>query len=56
MSERASRLRAQYSIKTPDAIQIAGALVCGADKFLTNDADLKRVTEIDILVVDDFIP
>lgn len=56
ISERASKLRAQYSIKTPDAIQIAGALVYGADKFLTNDADLKRITEINILVVDEFVP
>lgn len=34
ISERASALRAQYGLKTPDAIQIAGALIYGADVFL----------------------
>ncbi len=48
-------LRAQYGIKTPDALQFAGALFHGATKFVTNDADLKKVIEIDVLVIDDFI-
>lgn len=55
ISENAARLRAQYGIKTPDALQFAGALVYGATKFVTNDADLKKVTEIEVLVIDDFI-
>jgi predicted nucleic acid-binding protein len=55
ISEKAARLRAQHAIKTPDALQIASALVHGAKKFVTNDADLKNITEIDILVIDDFI-
>ena len=34
-------LRAKYSIKTPDAIQLATAKYCSADYFLTNDFKLK---------------
>lgn len=54
-SESASRLRAKYSIKTPDAIQIAVGLFHKATSFLTNDPSLKRVSEIDVLVLDDFL-
>jgi predicted nucleic acid-binding protein len=55
IAENASRLRAKYSLKTPDAIQIAGGVFYGADKFLTNDADLKKIQEIQVLVIDDFV-
>ncbi len=55
ISEIASKLRAKHSIKMPDALQIGTAVFYGADKFLTNDADLKRVKEIEVLVVDDFV-
>ncbi|MGB8507425.1 MAG: PIN domain-containing protein [Pyrinomonadaceae bacterium] len=50
---RASALRAKYSIRTPDALQIAAAISSGCEAFLTNDATLRRVTEISILVLDD---
>ncbi len=40
ISEMASKLRARYSIKTPDAIQIAVGVLYGATKFLSNDPDL----------------
>ena len=52
VSEMASRLRAKYSMRTPDALQIAVGILYGATKFLTNDPDLKRVSEIKILVLD----
>jgi predicted nucleic acid-binding protein len=51
----ASRLRAKYSMRTPDALQIAVGVLYGATKFLTNDPDLKRVSEIKILVLDDYL-
>jgi len=56
VSEMASRLRAKYSMKTPDAIQIAVGTLYGATKFLTNDPDLRRVSEIKILLLDDYLP
>ncbi len=36
VSELSSKLRAKYSIRTPDAIQIAVGIIYGADAFLTN--------------------
>ena len=55
ISERSAQLRATYGIKTPDALQIACALFYGAETFITNDADLRKVTDIEMLVVNDFI-
>ena len=54
VSEMASKLRAEYYIKTPDAIQIAVGVLHGADTFLTNDPALRKVRDIKVLVVDDF--
>jgi predicted nucleic acid-binding protein len=42
-------------MRTPDALQIAVGTLYGATKFLTNDPDLKRVSEIKILVLDDYL-
>ena len=55
VSEVASKIRAKYSIKTPDAIQIAVGILYGANRFLTNDPNLKKVSEIQVLIVDDFL-
>lgn len=49
---RAAELRAQYNLKTPDALQIAVAIEAECDAFLTNDLALQRVQEIRILVLD----
>jgi len=50
---RAAQLRAVYNLKTPDALQIATAILSGCDAFLTNDVGIKRVTEIRVLVLDE---
>ena len=55
VSEMSSKLRAKYSIRTPDAIQIAVGLLYRASKFLTNDSALKKVSDFDVLVLDDFL-
>ncbi len=55
IAERAAQLRAQYNLRTPDALQIATSLVAGCHAFLTNDIQLRRVTELRILVLNDFI-
>ena len=43
ISAEAARLRAQYSLRTPDAIHAATALAAGADLFVTNDRDLQKI-------------
>lgn len=56
IGKQAAEFRARYNITLPDALQIASALAAGSQAFLTNDASLKRVTEISILVLDEMSP
>jgi predicted nucleic acid-binding protein len=51
-AERGNR---ETTIKTPDAIQIAVGILYGASKFVTNDPDLKKVSDIEVHVLDDFL-
>jgi len=53
VAERAAEIRARYSIRTPDALQIAVATNAGCEAFLTNDRMLKRVSELRVLMLDD---
>jgi len=55
VSERAARLRAQYAIRTPDAIQIAVGLLYGASYFLSNDPSLGKISEIKVLILNDYL-
>jgi len=55
VSELSSKLRAKYSIRTPDAIQIAVGIIYGADTFLTNDFELKKVHDIRVVTLEDFL-
>ena len=56
IAEQAADLRAPYNLLLPDSFQLAVAFSAGCDAFLTNDADLKRITEIDVLVLDELEP
>ncbi|MDR3181234.1 MAG: PIN domain-containing protein [Prevotellaceae bacterium] len=51
----AARLRAEYSLKTPDAIQLATAIAYSADTFLTNDKRLKTIKEINVITLDELV-
>jgi len=55
IAEKAAGLRAQYQLKTPDAIQIATAMICDSYAFLTNDEDLPKIKEIPIWRLSDFL-
>jgi len=55
VSELSAKLRAKYSIRTPDAIQIAVGIIYGADAFLTNDSGLKKVKDIRVVILEDFL-
>jgi predicted nucleic acid-binding protein len=50
-ADKAAELRAHYNITLTDAFQLAVAIQAGCDAFLTNDADLKRVAEISVIVL-----
>lgn len=49
----AAELRAKYNLRTPDALQVATAIQAQCDAFLTNDRTIKRVSEIQVLVLDE---
>ena len=54
-AEKASDVRARYGIKIPDAIQIAAALIGDASAFVTNDQELKQVTELDVILLEELL-
>ena len=53
IAERAAHLRAKYRLRTPDALHVATAILSGCNAFLTNDTGLRRVTELQVLLVDE---
>ncbi|HTZ17213.1 MAG TPA: type II toxin-antitoxin system VapC family toxin [Dissulfurispiraceae bacterium] len=53
VADIASTLRAKYGIRTPDAVQIATALSEGAKVFVTNDSQLKKVAEIQVVLLEE---
>lgn len=52
IAEFAAQLRATQNLRTPDAIQIATAIQGGGMFFLTNDARLPAIPDLEILVLD----
>ncbi len=55
LADRAAELRARYRLSTPDAIQLATAIGHKATRFYGNDRSLRRVKEIECLIVGDLI-
>jgi predicted nucleic acid-binding protein len=53
ISVNAAKLRAKYNIRTPDAIQISTAVINNAAVFLTNDEALKKISEINVVCLND---
>jgi len=49
IAESAARLRGQYGLRLPDAIQLASALAINADALVTHDRDFGRVTGMRVL-------
>ena len=52
----AGAIRARYSLRTPDALHVATAIATGCDTILTNDAAMKRVTDLNVVYMDDLEP
>jgi len=55
IADTAARLRAEYRLKTPDAIQAATAIQSKVSIFLTNDPIFQRVKELETLVLDELL-
>ena len=56
IADIASRLRANYNIKTPDAIILATGISMNVDYFITNDIKLKNVCSkenIEAIIIED---
>ncbi|BCW96720.1 MAG: type II toxin-antitoxin system VapC family toxin [Fimbriimonadales bacterium] len=53
IAEVAAEIRARYNLRTPDAIQVATAQVYQCEALLTNDDSLKRVVELNIVLISD---
>lgn len=51
ISVKAAEIRAKYNIRTPDSLQVATAIECKADYFLTNDLRLKIISEIKVITI-----
>lgn len=56
IAEVAAGLRAAHGLPMPDALQAATAITAGAGGFITNDSALKRVRDLDVLILDEVIP
>ena len=55
-ARRAAQLRARYSVRPADALQVATALVHSATAFVTHDQRLARLSpELDVIALDDFL-
>ena len=54
-AEKGAELRAKYGIRTPDALQIASAIENQATIFLSNDYQLKKIKEIETLVLKELV-
>jgi predicted nucleic acid-binding protein len=52
----AAHLRAAHSVRTPDALQLATALVAKCAAFLTNDKDFPPIAGIRIFLGSTYLP
>jgi predicted nucleic acid-binding protein len=52
----AALLRAQHRVKTPDAIQLAAAILHRCTSFVTNDRKLPSIPGLDIVQLRDLTP
>ena len=55
IAEKSAGLRAQYGIKTPDAIQLAVGIENDGTLFVTNDRGLKKIKEIEVIVLEEYL-
>ena len=56
IADRAAMLRAEFHLRTPDALQAATALVAKATGFVSNDPAFRDVPGLEALILDDLLP
>ncbi|MBA3416369.1 MAG: type II toxin-antitoxin system VapC family toxin [Chloroflexia bacterium] len=52
---RAAEIRASYRLQPADALRVGACLRHGATAFLTNDRDFRRLDEIDVILLSDYL-
>ena len=55
IADMGARFRAEYSLRTPDAIQAATALNGGASGFVSNDPAFRRIEGLEVTILDDLL-
>ena len=55
LAEAAALIRARYGFRLPDALQIAAAIDGEATLFITNDGRLKKIDNIEVLALSDYL-
>ena len=53
--EQAAAIRATTRLKTPDSLHAASAIQAECNLFITNDSDFRRVPDLPVMVLKDFI-
>jgi predicted nucleic acid-binding protein len=54
-ARRAAELRAEYRLRPADVPQVAACLEQGATAFLSNDRELRRITDLQVWMLEDFV-
>jgi len=55
IADLGARLRAEHNLRTPDALQAATALSGEATGFISNDPVFRRIGNLDVAILDDFL-
>ncbi len=55
IADLAAQIRADHSLRTPDAIQAATTIVAGVTGFVTNDRIFRRIPSLEVLILDELL-
>jgi len=55
VAEKVAEMRARRNLRPPDAIQLATCMVEGASAFITNDAQLRVIDELDVIILKEMV-
>jgi predicted nucleic acid-binding protein len=55
IARRAAIIRAEFNLRTPDAIHAATALISGATALITNDHMFRRIPGLEVVLLDEML-